>query len=89
MGTVKIKPDAINPDAMIDRSRNEYYEVKGAGKIEISKNTGWSCGGETGFSLSVTWGKYGLCGGVLPEKEAEALANHILKTLGKRTSPIN
>lgn len=56
-----------------------YFEVVGAGKIEISKFDGVQCGGKLGFSFGVEWGRNEYTGGVLSREEAIRLAEHILK----------
>jgi hypothetical protein len=61
-----------------------YFEVIGAGDIEISESSEVTCGGEEGFSLGVSWGEHGFAGGVLPKKEALKLAEHILNTINKK-----
>lgn len=63
---------------MIDDD-NVYFEVVGAGKIEISKFDGVQCGGKLGFSFGVEWGTHDYTGGVLSREEAIKLAEHILK----------
>lgn len=62
------------------------FNVAGAGKIEISKQIGWSCGDADGFHFGVSWGKYGYAGGVIDKAVAKKLADHIYKTL-KLPSP--
>ena len=59
--------------------KDEYFEVIGAGKIEISKFDGVQCGGKLGFSFGVEWGRHGYTGGLLSREEAIKLAEHILK----------
>ena len=56
-----------------------YVDVPGAGKLEISKSSHYQCGGKTGFSFGVEWGKHGFAGGVIDTKDAIMLAEHILK----------
>jgi hypothetical protein len=65
-------------------SEYKYFEVIGAGKIQISNSAKWSCGGKKGFSFGVEWGKHGVVGGVLSKKEAIKLAEHILKIVDLR-----
>jgi len=60
-----------------------HFRVNGAGKIQITDDYKYSCGGEEGFSFGVEWGKHGFTGGVLPKEEAKRLAEHILNTLKK------
>lgn len=57
------------------------FRVNGAGKIQITEDCQYSCGGEEGFSFGVEWGIHGFSGGVLPKDEAKKLAEHILNTL--------
>jgi hypothetical protein len=59
----------------------EYFEVPGAGKIQISKEPTSMTGGAVGFSFGVEWGGHGYCGGVLDKKEAVRLARHILRAV--------
>ena len=56
-----------------------YFEVIGAGKIEISISSNYCCGGQRGFSFGVEWGRHDYAGGVLSRQEAIKLAEHILK----------
>ena len=68
----------------IPRTENHtYFEVIGAGQIEISHSSEVHCGGETGFSFGVEWGEYGFAGGVLSKEEAIKLAEHILRVIGE------
>ena len=62
----------------------EYFKVIGAGKIEISEDPNYLCGTEIGFSFGVEWGRNEYAGGVLSQKEALRLADHILTVLGKQ-----
>jgi len=57
-----------------------YFDVVGAGNIQISKSAEYQCGGKIGFSFGVEWGTHGYTGGVLSQEEAVKLAEHILKT---------
>jgi hypothetical protein len=59
----------------------EYFEVPGAGKIQISKEPDSSTGGAIGFSFGVEWGSNGYAGGVIDKKEAVRLARHILRSV--------
>lgn len=61
----------------------EYLSIRvnGAGKFIISYSDNWTCGGEKGFSVGASWGKYGYFGGTMPKEEARKLANHILDIL--------
>ena len=58
-----------------------HFRVNGAGKIQITDDCQYRCGGEEGFSFGVEWGKHGFAGGVLPKEEARKLAEHILNAL--------
>jgi len=58
----------------------KYFDVIGAGQIQISLSDKWSCGGKEGFSFGVEWGTHGIAGGVLAREDAIKLAEHILKT---------
>jgi hypothetical protein len=59
----------------------EYFDVPGAGKIQISKDPTWTTGGAKGFGFGVSWGGNGYTGGVLDKKEAVRLARHILRSV--------
>ena len=59
----------------------EYFEVPGAGKIQISKEPTCMTGGAVGFSFGVEWGGNGYLGGVIDKKEAVRLARHILRSV--------
>lgn len=63
----------------------EYFEVTGAGMIQLQIEPKASTGGTTGFSFGVEWGRYGYAGGVLSIGEARRLANHILDTIDSDT----
>jgi len=63
-------------------------KVNGAGIIKISNEANWSCGGERGFAIGVSWGKYGFAAGVITLKEAEKLANHIKKKIKVEFNPV-
>lgn len=69
---------------MINEERYEYFDVIGAGRIEISKSADWKCGGKIGFSFGVEWGRNGFTGGVISREEAVLLAEYILNTIDKR-----
>lgn len=64
-----------------NEENNEYFEVPGAGKIQISKEPTSMTGGAIGFSFGVEWGQYGYSGGVIDKKEAVRLARHILRSV--------
>lgn len=59
----------------------EYFDVPGAGKIQISNEPTSMTGGAVGFSFGVEWGQYGYSGGVIDKKEAVRLARHILRSV--------
>lgn len=59
----------------------EYFDVPGAGKIQIAKDPTWTTGGAKGFTFGVEWGGNGYIGGVLDKKEAVRLARHILRAV--------
>ena len=59
----------------------EYFDVPGAGKIQIGKEPTCSTGGAKGFTFGVEWGQHGYAGGVLDKKEAVRLARHILRSV--------
>lgn len=56
-----------------------FFEVQGAGDLQISKSSSWKTGTAEGFSIGVSWGQHGYAGGVMDMKEAEEMARHILK----------
>lgn len=60
-----------------------YFDVQGAGKIQIGKKPGAITGNAEGFSFGVEWGSNGYIGGVLDKKEAIKLAIHILKEVNQ------
>lgn len=59
----------------------EYFDVPGAGKIQIGKEPSATTGGAQGFSFGVEWGQHGYAGGVIDKKEAVRLARHILRSV--------
>jgi hypothetical protein len=66
--------------------RNESFDVKGAGILQFSNSCDIQCGGEVGFHIGTSWGKYRLFGGgVISRKEAKRLADHIYKQLNNTT----
>ena len=67
----------------------EYFEVPGAGKIQISNEPTSMTGGAVGFSFGVEWGQSGYCGGVIDKKEAVRLARHILRSVNLEELGIN
>lgn len=65
-----------------DTKTDLFFEVAGAGYLQLSRDATWETGGETGFSIGCSWGgSGGSAGGVLPREEARALAKAILKEL--------
>lgn len=58
-----------------------YFDVPGAGKIQISRSTSIKTGGIEGFSFGVEWSKYPYIGGVLSKEEAVKLASFILRSV--------
>lgn len=69
---------------MINEDIYNYFEIIGAGKLEISKSATWKCGGRTGFSFGVEWGKHGFAGGVISREDAVLLAEFILNTVDRK-----
>lgn len=67
-----------------DSERYIYLDVIDAGKLEISKSSTYLCGCEEGFSFGVQWGKHGYAGGVISQKNALKLAEHILRELDNK-----
>ena len=57
----------------------EYFDVPGAGKIQIGKEPSATTGGAQGFGFGVEWGQH--AGGVIDKKEAVRLARHILRSV--------
>lgn len=55
----------------------EYFKVRGAGNIAISKSSDYQCG-VIGFNFGVSWGRYQYTGGVLSKEDAKRLALFIL-----------
>jgi len=64
-----------------DEENYEYFDVPGAGKIQIGKEPNCSTGGAKGFTFGVEWGQHGYAGGVIDKKEAVRLARHILRSV--------
>lgn len=62
---------------------HENFEVHGAGKIQVSTSAEWQTGGAHGFSIGISWGRYGYAGGVMSRDEALRLANHIQTILSQ------
>lgn len=58
-----------------------YFDVPGAGKIQLSRSTSARTGGVEGFSFGVEWGQHGYAGGVLSKDEGVRLANFILRSV--------
>ena len=61
---------------------SEFFEVQGAGKIQVSKSPNCECGTAKGFHIGVEWGQYGYNGGVMDAEEARRLADFIYDQLG-------
>lgn len=59
----------------------EYFDVPGAGKIQISKDPTYRTGDANGFAFGVEWGKHGYTGGVIDKEEAIRLARHIMRSV--------
>lgn len=60
------------------------YEVVGAGTIRLGQNPHSICGRRVGFSFGVSWSRHGIdCCGVLPRREAKALADKIYEMLAQ------
>lgn len=77
------------PEPMVyikkDNNYYTYFEVAGAGKIQIGKNCLSRTGRSFGFSFGVEWGRFGYAGGVLDREDAKKLAEHILSEYAKIT----
>jgi hypothetical protein len=58
-----------------------YFDVPGAGKIQLSYSTSVRTGGVEGFSFGVEWGRHEYVGGVLSKEEGVRLANFILRSV--------
>ena len=70
---------------MISEERYNYFEVIGAGQLQISHSANWKCGGKIGFSFGVQWGRNGYTGGIISREEAVLLAEYILNTIEDKT----
>ena len=57
-----------------------YFEVPGAGKIQISDHCHCLISSAVGFSFGVEWTKHKYVGGVLGRDEALRMANYIIET---------
>jgi len=81
--------NTVRKELKIPKSENYerylYFDVLGAGQIEISESANWQCGGKTGFGFGVEWGKHGYAGGVISREEAIKLAEFILNTVGEKS----
>ena len=64
-----------------DEENYEYFDVPGAGKIQIGREPGATTGGAHGFCFGVEWGQHGYAGGVIDKKEDVRLARHILRSV--------
>ena len=64
-----------------NKENYEYFDVPGAGKIQISIDPNSRTGDVQGFSFGVEWGRNGYTGGVIDKKEAVRLARHILRSV--------
>ena len=64
-----------------DEENYEYFDVPGAGKIQIGREPGATTGGAHGFCFGVEWGQHGYAGGVIDKKAAVRLARHILRSV--------
>jgi len=58
-----------------------YFDVPGAGKIQLSYSTSCTTGGVEGFSFGVEWGRHGYTGGVLSKEEGVRLTSFILRSV--------
>lgn len=67
------------------KKTNKTIQVAGAGHIEISQYPSCETGNVRGFYFNCSWSKY-TSGGVLGIKEAEKLANMILKAIERDTN---
>jgi len=67
---------------------SEFFEVQGAGKIQLGKSTVCETGTAKGFHIGVEWGAHGYTGGVLDVEEARRLADFIYERLGCKTIKI-
>ena len=60
---------------------SEFFEVQGAGKIQVGDSAECECGTAIGFHVGVEWGQWGYAGGVMDAKEAKRLADFIYDRL--------
>lgn len=66
------------------RAGNHYYEVQGAGRLEVSASPHCVCGTAHGFHIGVSWGNYGFTGGVMDWRVAQQLAEAILAAIAEQ-----
>lgn len=71
--------DYNNSCYIANATHQQFIDVVGAGTISISDSPYHGCGRVHGFSFGVSWGYYGLIGGVMSREEAMKLAHHILE----------
>lgn len=73
----EISKGIYEPEKDIDYKE---FEVAGAGIVRISTDCNSTCGGKTGFSIGVEWGRFGYTGGVMDKEDAIKLAKFIVRT---------
>ena len=56
-------------------------ECTGAGTLRIGTSPHCRTGGRVGFDISVSWGRFGHVGGILPRREAEKLMKMLYEQL--------
>lgn len=67
----------------INKDKEEFFCVEGAGEIALSKSTGHGCGVAAGFGFGVSWGQFGFTGGVIGLREAKRMAEFILQKIAE------
>lgn len=68
-----------------DGGRFLYFDVPGAGEIQIGKDCHSRTGNVVGFSFAVSWDSGGFLGGVLGRSDAKRLAEYILQKCSEVT----
>lgn len=80
------RPPRPNPGVTAtNETANNYFDVAGAGKIEIGKNCNSNTGKAFGFTFGVSWGRFGYSGGVLDREDAKKMADFIISEYEKVT----
>lgn len=77
------KLDDYNRRYKESAKEEHLFEVPGAGEIMVSEHCNSRCGQAIGFSIGVSWGTHGFCGGVIGRDEAQRLSNYLLKKISE------